>query len=51
MDIGAHDLFTATAVSDGKLRRPMPLQLIDGDTPGKYRLYFGRNYVEFERAK
>jgi hypothetical protein len=50
-DIGAHDLFMAGAVSDPKLRRPTPLQLIAGDAPGKYRLYLGRNYVEFQRAQ
>jgi hypothetical protein len=51
LDIGAHDLFTTDAVSDAKFRRPTPLQVTEGETPGKYRLYFGRNYVEFERAK
>jgi len=51
LDIGAHDLFTTDAVSDAKFRRPTPLQVTESETPGKYRLYFGRNYVEFERAK
>ncbi|MBV8629394.1 MAG: hypothetical protein JOZ83_00610, partial [Silvibacterium sp.] len=51
LDIGAHDLFTTEAVNDAKLHRPTPLQVVAGDAPGKYRLYFGRNYVEFERAK
>jgi hypothetical protein len=51
LDIGAHDLFTTDAVSDAKFRRPTPLQVTEGEAPGKYRLYFGRNYVEFERAK
>ena len=51
LDIGAHDLFTTDAVNDAKFRRPTPLQVTEGETPGKYRLYFGRNYVEFERAK
>ncbi len=51
LDIGAHDLFTTDAVSDAKFRRPTPLQVTEGDAPGKYRLYFGRNYVEFQRAK
>ncbi|MBV8631460.1 MAG: hypothetical protein JOZ83_11080 [Silvibacterium sp.] len=51
LDIGAHDLFTTGAVNDAKLHRPTPLQVIADDGPGKYRLYFGRNYVEFERAK
>jgi hypothetical protein len=51
LDIGAHDLFTTEAVGDPKFRRPTPLQVTEGEAPGKYRLYFGRNYVEFERAK
>jgi hypothetical protein len=50
LDIGAHDLFATDAVSDIKFRRPTPLQVTEGETPGKYRLYFGRNYVEFERT-
>ena len=51
LDIGAHDLFTTDAVNDAKFHRPTPLQVTEGEAPGKYRLYFGRNYVEFERAK
>ncbi|WP_446742815.1 hypothetical protein [Silvibacterium acidisoli] len=51
MDIGAHDLFSAQAVNDLKLHRPTPLQILAGSTAGQYRLYFGRNYVEFTRAK
>ncbi len=51
LDIGAHNLFTVDAVSDAKFRRPTPLQVTESEIPGKYRLYFGRNYVEFERAK
>src|SRR5271165_5533575 len=51
LDIGAHDLFMVDAVSDAKFRRPTPLQVTEGETPGKYRVYFGRNYVEFQRAQ
>jgi hypothetical protein len=51
MDIGAHDLFQAHAASDGKLHRPTPLQVVAAASPGVYRLYFGRYYVEFSRAK
>lgn len=51
MDIGAHDLFQAHAANDGKLHRPTPLQIVAGTSPGVYRLYFGRDYVEFSRAK
>jgi len=50
-DIGAHDLLQTTAVNDAKLHRPTPLQVLAGSTLGKYRLYFGRNYIEFERAQ
>jgi len=50
-DLGAHDLLQAAAAVDAKLHRPTPLQVLAGDTPGKYRLYFGRNYMEFERAQ
>lgn len=48
MDIGGHDLFTASAAKDADLRRPTPLQVLasaDG-----YRLYAGRNYVGFRVA-
>ncbi|HEX3435762.1 MAG TPA: hypothetical protein VHT24_03270 [Pseudacidobacterium sp.] len=49
MDIAAHDLFTAPATHDAEIKRPTPLQLnADGD---HYRLYLGRNYVVFSRAK
>lgn len=50
-DIGAHDLLQAAAINDAKLHRPTPLQVLAGSAPGKYRLYFGRNYVEFARAQ
>jgi|HubBroStandDraft_1064217.scaffolds.fasta_scaffold510294_2 hypothetical protein len=50
-DLGAHDLLQAAAANDAKLHRPTPLQVLAGETQGKYRLYFGRNYVEFERAQ
>lgn len=50
-DLGAHDLFHATAKRDGTLHRPVPLQVMAGTKAGTYRLYFGRNYVEFERGK
>jgi hypothetical protein len=50
-DIGAHDLFQTMAANDAKLHRPVPLQVAAGDSEGKYRLYMGRNFVEFERGK
>jgi hypothetical protein len=50
-DLGAHDLLQASAKHDAKLHRPVPLQVMNWSEAGKYRLYFGRNYVEFERVK
>ena len=50
-DLGAHDLFEAPAKHDAALHRPVPLQVMAGSRAGKYRLYFGRNYVEFEGGK
>jgi hypothetical protein len=50
-DLGAHDLFQVPAANDAKLHRPVPLQVTEGSVAGTYRLYFGRNYVEFSREK
>ena len=51
MDIGGHDLFTVHANRDASLLRPTPLQVMAA--PGNrrvYRLYVGRNFVEFRLA-
>jgi hypothetical protein len=45
LDIGSHDLFSVPATKDADLKRPTPLQVIADGTPGKYRLYEGRQYV------
>jgi len=50
-DLGAHDLFQTEATNDAQLHRPVPLQVVAGESTGKYRLYMGRNYVEFERGQ
>jgi hypothetical protein len=50
MDIGGHDLFSATYSNDSALRRPTPLQILAAPTSHTYRLYAGRNYVEFALA-
>ncbi|HST10035.1 MAG TPA: hypothetical protein VLL05_06645 [Terriglobales bacterium] len=49
MDLGAHDLFQADSAHDAEIKRPVPLQLVNSN--GKYRLYSGRDYVEFARAQ
>ena len=51
MDIGAHDLFSVANARDAALHRPSPLQVDPDTAPGHYRLYFGRTYVIFSRAK
>ncbi|MGB7190055.1 MAG: hypothetical protein WBD10_07965 [Acidobacteriaceae bacterium] len=50
-DLGAHVLLQAPAKHDAKLHRPVPLEVMKDSGAGTYRLYFGRNYVEFERGK
>jgi hypothetical protein len=49
-DLGAHDLFRVAAHRDGQIKRPIPLQVLPGATAGTYRLYRGRDYVEFRSA-
>jgi len=50
MNLAAQDVFQTAAANDAKIHRPVPLQVV-ADSAGKYRLYFGRNYVEFERTQ
>jgi hypothetical protein len=47
MDLGAHDLFQPDSARDAEMKRPVPLQVVNSN--GKYRLYAGRDYVEFTR--
>jgi len=51
MDIGANDILQASSVKDTEMKRPVPLQFTAGSGAGNYRLYHGRDYVEFHRAK
>jgi hypothetical protein len=48
MDLGAHDLFQVASARDAEMKRPMPLQVVSSG--GKYRLYVGRDFVEFARS-
>jgi hypothetical protein len=50
-DIGNHGLLQAPATHDDHMQHPVPLQVLDGSTPGVYHLCFGRNCVDFHRAK
>jgi hypothetical protein len=51
MDLGANDVIQAACAKDADLKRPVPLQIVAASDAGKYRLYKGRNYLEFRRAK
>jgi hypothetical protein len=51
MDIGANDLFQVASTKDADLKRPVPLQFVAGAQAGMYRLYKGRDYVEFQRGR
>jgi len=50
-DIGAHDLLRVPSVHDMAIKRPIPLQVLAGSVAGTYRLYRGRDYVEFRRGE
>ena len=50
-DLGAHDLFQVPAKHDADIKRPVPLQVTADAAAGTYRLYRGRDYVEFHRAQ
>jgi hypothetical protein len=51
LDLGANDLFQVASQRDADLKRPIPLQIAAGGDAGKYRLYMGREFVDFTRAK
>jgi hypothetical protein len=50
MDLGAHDVVQGASQHDAELKRPVPLQ-IASPAGGAYRLYVGRDFVEFRRAR
>jgi len=50
MDIGGHDLFSVHSTKDTALHRPTPLQVLPVPTGTGYRLYAGRDYIEFTQT-
>jgi len=50
MDLGANDVLQAASQHDAEMKRPVPLQVVTSATSGTYRLYAGRDYVEFRRG-
>jgi hypothetical protein len=51
MDLGANELFQVSSTKDADIQHPVPLQFVAGSATGKYRLYKGRDYVDFHRVK
>ena len=50
LDLAANDLFQVASQKDTEMKRPVPLQITAAEN-GKYRLYTGRDFVEFSRSK
>src|SRR5216684_4130767 len=50
LDLAANELFRAASQKDTEMKRPVPLQVTSPEA-GKFRLYTGREFVEFSRAK
>jgi hypothetical protein len=48
--LAANEIFQAASQKDTEIKRPVPLQVMAAEA-GKYRLYAGRDFVEFSRAK
>ena len=50
LDLAANELLRAPSQKDADMKRPVPLQIAAAEK-GKYRLYTGREFVEFSRIK
>jgi hypothetical protein len=51
MDLGANDVLQVSSAKDSEMKHPVPLQVLATPDGGKFRLYKGRDFVEFHRAK
>ena len=49
-DLGGNEVLQVPANRDTDMKRPVPLQVLAGAGAGTYRLYRGRDFVEFRRA-
>jgi hypothetical protein len=49
MDLAANNLAEAAGSRDSEMKRPVPLQIAASSTGG-YRLYVGRDFIEFQRG-
>jgi len=51
LDLGANELVQVPSQRDAEMKRPTPFQIVAASDAGKYRLYMGREFVEFNRLK
>lgn len=51
LDLGANELFQIASQRDADIKRPTPFQIVASAEAGKFRLYMGREFVEFARSK
>ena len=51
LDLGANELFQISSARDSDIKRPTPFQILATSEAGKYRIYMGREFIEFTRAK
>ncbi len=51
MDLAANNLIEAAGSRDAEMKRPVPHQVVASSTAGTYRLYVGRDFVEFRRSR
>ncbi|GAC1632470.1 MAG: hypothetical protein NVS9B14_05790 [Candidatus Acidiferrum sp.] len=51
LDLGANEILQAASQRDAEMKRPMPFQIVAAPEANKFRLYMGREFVEFSRSK
>jgi hypothetical protein len=51
LDLGANELLQIPSTRDADIKRPTPFQIVATSEAGKFRLYMGREFIEFSRAK
>jgi hypothetical protein len=50
-DLGATTVLEVGGQKDAELKRPVPLQVVEGADGGGHRLYLGREFVTIKRAR
>jgi hypothetical protein len=50
MDLAANNLVETAGSHDAEMKRPVPLQVASSSAAGSYRLYVGRDFIEFRRS-